>query len=46
MPIALINDHITKSYHRWLDYTRYHASLASIPDRLEDLFNEVCGISN
>jgi hypothetical protein len=36
-----IDDHITKSYQRWLDYSRFHATHASIPDQAEDVLNEV-----
>jgi len=36
-----LDDHITKRYQHWLDYARYHASLASISDQAEDILNEV-----
>jgi len=41
MASTAIDDYITKCYTRWLDYARYHASLASIPDQAEDVLNEV-----
>ena len=36
-----LDDHITKSYQRWLDYARYHAKLAHIADQAEDILNTV-----
>ena len=41
MASAAIDNYITKSYARWLDYARYHALLASIIDQAGDILNEV-----
>jgi len=36
-----INNYITKRYLKWLDYAKYHCSLAGIVDESEDVLNEV-----
>jgi len=42
MATAEINKYITKRYHRWLDYARYHCTQCGIADEAEDVLNEVC----
>lgn len=41
MEIDIINSYITIRYDRWLDYSKYHCSLACIPDEAVDVLNEV-----
>lgn len=36
-----VNDYIKKRYNRWLDYAKYHCSLAGISDEATDILNEV-----
>lgn len=36
-----VNDYIKKRYNRWLDYAKYHCSLAEIPNEAADVLNEV-----
>lgn len=36
-----VNDYIKKRYNRWLDYAKYHCSLAEIPNEAVDVLNEV-----
>ncbi len=41
MASTAIDSYIIKCYNRWLDYARYHASLARIADQAEDILNTV-----
>lgn len=36
-----VNNYIKKRYNRWLDYAKYHCSLAGISDEATDILNEV-----
>lgn len=36
-----VNRYIERRYGRWLDYSKYHCSLADIPDEAADVLNEV-----
>lgn len=37
----MLNRYIEKRYERWLDYAKYHTSLAGIGDEARDVLNEV-----
>ncbi len=41
MGTEIINSYITVRYDRWLDYSKYHCSLACMPDEAVDVLNEV-----
>ncbi len=41
METDIINSYITIRYDRWLDYSKYHCSLACMPDEAVDVLNEV-----
>lgn len=41
MANVAVNNYITKRYERWLDYSKYHCSLAGMPDEASDVLNEV-----
>lgn len=41
MGTEIINNYITVRYNRWLDYSKYHCSLACMPDEAVDVLNEV-----
>lgn len=41
MGIEIINSYITIRYDRWLDYSKYHCSLAYMSDEAVDVLNEV-----
>lgn len=41
MGTEIINSYITARYDRWLDYSKYHCSLACMPDEAVDVLNEV-----
>lgn len=41
MGTETINRYINIRYDRWLDYSKYHCSLASMPDEAVDVLNEV-----
>lgn len=41
MDTEIINSYITVRYDRWLDYSKYHCSLACMPDEAVDVLNEV-----
>ncbi len=41
MDIEIINSYITARYDRWLDYSKYHCTLAGMPDEATDVLNEV-----
>lgn len=41
METEIINSYITARYDRWLDYSKYHCSLACMPDEAVDVLNEV-----
>ena len=41
MASEVVNNYITKRYERWLDYAKYHCSLAGMSDEAVDVLNEV-----
>ena len=41
MASEAVNKYIEKRYDRWLDYAKYHTSLAGIGDEAKDVLNEV-----
>lgn len=41
MDTEIIKSYITVRYDRWLDYSKYHCSLACMPDEAVDVLNEV-----
>lgn len=41
MASEAVNKYIEKRYDRWLDYAKYHTSLAGIGDEARDVLNEV-----
>lgn len=41
MASEAVNKYIEKRYERWLDYAKYHTSLAGIGDEARDVLNEV-----
>lgn len=41
MATTAINEYVTKRYERWLDYAKYHCSIAGIKDESIDVLNEV-----
>lgn len=41
MASEVVNKYIAKRYDRWLDYSRYHCSLAGIDGEAFDVLNEV-----
>ena len=41
MGTEIINSYITARYDRWLDYSKYHCSIACMPDEAIDVLNEV-----
>ena len=42
MASEALNKYIEKRYDRWLDYAKYHCSLAGMTDEAIDVLNEVC----
>ena len=41
MASEALNKYIEKRYDRWLDYAKYHCSLAGMADEAIDVLNEV-----
>ena len=41
MASEALNKYIEKRYDRWLDYAKYHCSLAGMTDEAIDVLNEV-----
>ena len=42
MASEALNKYIEKRYDRWLDYAKYHCSLAGMSSEAIDVLNEVC----